>query len=87
MEEHEHLTNHFNEQLNAKIFNTFKDLFSNVNLNSIQETYLKISLYNKIIMQYVEGTNLKYSLSLKCTKLEAPEVDLWTKNISGSRSQ
>ena len=57
-EEHEHFTDQFNEQLNAKIFNTFKDLFSNVNLNSIQETHPKISIYNKIIMQYVEETNL-----------------------------
>ena len=49
VEEHEHLTNHLNEQLNGKIFNTFKDLFSNVNLNSIQETYPTISKCNKII--------------------------------------
>ena len=58
-EEHEHLTNHFNEQLNTKIFNTFKGLFSNVNCNSIQETYPKISVYNTIIMQYVEETIIK----------------------------
>ena len=44
MEEHEHLTNHFNKQLNAKIFNTFKDIFSNINIDSIQETYPKISV-------------------------------------------
>ena len=37
MKEHEYLTNHFNEQLKAKIFDTFKDLFSNVNVDSIQE--------------------------------------------------
>ena len=36
-EEHEHLKNHFNEQLNAKILSTFKGLFSNINVNSIQE--------------------------------------------------
>ena len=29
------LTNHFNEWLRNKVYNTFKDLFSNVNLNSI----------------------------------------------------
>ena len=79
--EHEHLTNHFNEQLNPKIFNTFKDLFSNVNANSIQETYLKISIYNKIIMQYIDKTNMKYGFNLKFTKLEAPEVGLWAKTF------
>ena len=49
--EHEHLTNHFNEKLNVKIFNTYTDLFSNVNVDSIQETYPKISVYNKVIAQ------------------------------------
>ena len=76
MKGHEHLTNHFNEQLNVKILDTFKDLFSNVNVDSIQETYLKIGVYNKIIAQYVEETNIKYGLNLKFTKLEAPEVGL-----------
>ena len=50
IEEHEYLTNHFNKQLNAKIFNMFNDLFTNVNLNNIQETYPKIRIYNKIII-------------------------------------
>ena len=79
VEEHEHLTNHFNEQLNAKTLDMFKDLFSNVNISSIQEMYPHTSVYNKIIMQYVEETNIKYSLNLKLTKLEAPEVGLWAK--------
>ena len=38
-------------------------------------------------MKYVEETNLKHGLNLKFTRLEAPEVDLWAKYISGSRSQ
>ena len=50
-----------------KIFDTFTDLFSNVNKDSIQETYPKISVYNKVIMQYVEVNNMKYSLNLKFT--------------------
>ena len=36
-------------------------------------------MYNKIIAQFVEETNLKYGLDLKFTKLEAPEVGLWAK--------
>ena len=80
-DEGKHLTNHFNECLSDKTYKKFKDLFSNVNLNSIQETYPKISIYNKIIAQFVEETNLKYGLDLKCTKLEAPEVGLWAKTF------
>ena len=68
MDEHEHLTNHFNESLSDKVYNTFKDLFSNVNLNSIQETYPKISIYDKIIVQFVEETDLKVDLDLEFTK-------------------
>ena len=63
-DECKHLTNHFNELLSNKVYNTFKDLFSNINLDSIQETYPKISVYNKIIAQFVKETNLKYALDL-----------------------
>ena len=41
----EHLKNHFDECLNDKIYNTSKDLFSNINIDSIQETYLEFSIY------------------------------------------
>ena len=41
----EHLKNHFNKCLNDKIYITFKDLVSNVNIDNIQETYLKINFY------------------------------------------
>ena len=64
-----------------QMFNTvvlmFKDLFSNVNIGIIQKTYPKNSIYNSIIMQFVEETNLKYELDLKYTILQAPEVGLW----------
>ena len=81
VEKHEHLTNHCNEKLNTKIFDTFTDLFSNVNVDSILETYPKINLCNKVITLYVEGTNMKYGLELKFTKLEALEVGLWAKTF------
>ena len=76
MEEHEHLTNHFTKKLNVKIFKMFTELFSNVDLDSIQETYPKINVYNKVIVQYTKETNVKYGLNLKFTKLEALEVGL-----------
>ena len=71
----------FKEKLNVKIFDTFTDLFSNINVDSIQETYPKITVYNKVIMQYVEETNIKYGLNLKLSKLEALEVGLWAKTF------
>ena len=84
VEEHEHLTNHFNEKLNAEIFDTFTDLFSNANVDSIQETYPKINVYNKVIAQCVKETNMKYGWNLKLTKLEALEVGLWAKTFQMS---
>ena len=49
MEEHEHLTNHFNEKLNTKFLETFTELFSHINVVSIQETYPKINVYNSYL--------------------------------------
>ena len=66
-QEHKRLTKYFNEHQSAKIFDTFKDHFSNVNVDSIQKTYpktQKIGVYNKIIGQYVKETNMKYGLNL-----------------------
>ena len=77
----EHLKNHFSKCLNDKIYNTFKDLFSNVNIESIQETYLKSNIYNNTIAQFLEKTNLKYRLDLTFTMLEALEVGLLAKTF------
>ena len=79
VEEQKHLTNHsnhFNKKLNAKNFGTFTEVLSNVNIGSIQETYPNINVYNKVILQCVKETNMKYGLNLKFTKLEALEVGL-----------
>ena len=81
VEEHKHLTNHFNKKLNAKNFDMCTYLFSNINVGSIQETYPEISVYHKVIAKYVEETNMKYWLNLKFTKLEALEVGLWMKTF------
>ena len=78
------MTHHFNECIRDKVYNTCKDLCSSVNLNSIQETYPKISIYNKIIAQFEKEANLKYGLDLTFTKFEAPQVDLWAKTFQGT---
>ena len=85
-EEHEHLRNHLNEKPNAKIYDMFRDLLSNIYIDSIQETYMKISVYNKVIVQYMEETNIKYGLNLKFTKIRSPRDRPMGKNISGGRS-
>ena len=64
-----------------KIFDMFTELFKNVNIDSIQETYPKINVYNKVIMQYIKETNTKYGFNLKFTKLEALEVGLWARTF------
>ena len=81
MEDHEYLTKHFNEKLNTKILETFTELFSHINVDSIQETYPKVNVYNKVISQYIKETNMKYGLNLKFTKLEALEVGLWARTF------
>ena len=90
VEKHEHLTNHFNEKLNEKNFATCStELFSNINVDSIQETYPKINVYNKVISQYIKDTTIKYGLNLKFTKLEALEVGLWARTfqVAGQRGR
>ena len=81
VEDHEHLTNHFNEKLNTKIFETFTELFSHANVDSIQETCPKINVYSKVISQYVKEINMEYGLNLKFKKLEALEVGLWARTF------
>ena len=53
---------------------TFKELFSNINIDSIKEALPKINLCNDIIARYVEEINLKYGITLNYTHLEASEI-------------
>ena len=57
-EAQEYLKSHFNERLNDKVYSTFKELFHNINMDSIKEALPKISVYNDIIARYVEEINL-----------------------------
>ena len=45
----EYLRNHFNEQLNYKVYNTFKELFQSINIDSMKEDLTKYTIYNSII--------------------------------------
>ena len=85
---HEYLKNHFNELLNNKVYNTFKELFANVNIDSMKEPLPEGSIYNDIIAQFVEEINSKYGMTLTLRYLEPCEVGLWAETVqvaSGSK--
>ena len=65
----------------------FTDLFSNMNTDSIQETYPKISVHNKVIRQNVDRTNIKYGLISEIYQIRSPRGRPMGKNISGGGSQ
>ena len=67
---HEYLKNHFNKRLNNKVVKTFKELFGNINTDSIKEVLPKVCVYNNIIAKYVEEINLKYGIMLSFMQLE-----------------
>ena len=66
-EAHDNLKMHLNERLNDKIYSTFKESFSHVNVYSIKEVLPKIDMYNNTITQYIEDISLKYSVPLSYT--------------------
>ena len=43
---HKYLKNHFNELLNDKVFNTFKELFGSIDIDSMKEALLEFSIYD-----------------------------------------
>ena len=50
---HENLKSHFNYRLSDKVNTTFKELFGNVNNNSVREILPKINEYNNEIAKFV----------------------------------
>ena len=77
----EYLKNHFNEQLNVKVYNTFKELFQSINIDSMKEALPKASIYNSIILKFIENINSKYGMALMFTTLEPHEVGDWAKTF------
>ena len=67
---HEYLKNHFNERLNEKVHDTFKEMFGN-NTDSIKEALPTGSVYTHSIARYVKEINLKYGIELRFRQLEA----------------
>ena len=63
----ENLKSHFNNRLSDRIYTTFRELFSNVNIDSVQEKMPKINEYNREKARYVEDINTKYGITLNYT--------------------
>ena len=52
------------ERLNNKVYTTFKELFSNTNIDSVHKILPKISIYNNEIARFIEDINIKYGILL-----------------------
>ena len=78
---HEYLKNHFNKRLNDKVVKTFKELFGNINTDSIKEAQPKVSVFNNIIAKYVKEINLKYGIVLSFMQFKASKVSTWAKTF------
>ena len=64
----ENLKSLFNKRLNDKIYTTFKELFSNTNIDSVHKRLPKIKVYNNEIARFMEDINVKYEISLNYTQ-------------------
>ena len=77
----EYLKNFFNEWLNDKVYNTFKELFAGINIDSMKEALPKVSIYNSIIERFVDEINSKCGMALMLTTLEPHEVGHWVETF------
>ena len=77
----ENLKTLLNERLNDQIYCTFKETFSNTNLDSISELSPKVCMYNKEIAKFIQEVNMKYSNLFDYTILEISEVPHWVETF------
>ena len=71
---HENLKSLLVEKLNDKIYNTFKETFSNTNLDSVSEVSTKDQFCNNEIAKFIQEINRKCGISPDYTVLEVSEV-------------
>ena len=62
-------------------YNTFKELFEGINIDSMKEVLLKVSMYNSIITKFIDEINSKYGMALTFTTLEPFEVGHWAETF------
>ena len=77
-EAQENLRSHFNEKLHDKIYTTFKELFSNTNIDSLYKILPKNSMYNNEITRYVEDINVKCGILLNHTQKFQKYITGWS---------
>ena len=70
-----------NESLNNKIYSTFKETFSNTNLDSVSKLSPKVYMYNKEITKFFQDVNIKYGILLNYTVLKISEVPYWVETF------
>ena len=68
----EYLKNHFNEQLNNKVYSTCQELFEGMNIDSMKEALPKVSIYNNIIAKFIGEINSKYGMAVMFTTYRTP---------------
>ena len=78
---HEYLKNHFNELLNDKVYNTFKDLFKSINIESMKEALPRVSIYNDKIARFIKEINSEYGMTLTFKHLAPHEVGHWAETF------
>ena len=61
--------------------NTFKETFSNTNLDSKSALSPKVSSYNNEIAEFIQDINRTYGIKLKYTVLEISEVPHWAETF------
>ena len=77
----ENLKTLLNKRLNDKIYNTFKEEFSNTNLDSESKLLPKVCMYNEEIAKFVHEINIKLGVLLDYTALEISEVPHWAETF------
>ena len=77
----ENLKTCLNKKLNNKIYSTFKETFSNTNLDSVSKSSPKVYVYNKEIAKFMQEVNMKYSILIDYTVLEISEVPHWVETF------
>ena len=81
LDEEEILKSHFNDRLSDKVYTTVKELFSNVNIDSVHEILPKINEYSSEIAKFAEDINIKYGISLNYTQLKVSEIKHWAETF------
>ena len=77
----ENLKSHLTNRLSNKIYNTFRELFSNINIDSVWEILPKINKYNREIARFIKNINAKCGIALNYTKLEISEIKHWAETF------